>query len=306
VTVAGRRVNLSDLADEPVFPEARVPSVAKSAARSARLEEIATNPLNTRDVFADPSKIESIAESMRVHGQIQPCAVVTRSAFLAIFAEHEETLGDATYVQVTGARRRAAAEKAGMRSLDIVVKDEWAKSRSGFIAATAAENIDREDYDPIEEARAVQLLVRECGTGKAAAAQLARTPGWVTQRLNLLKLTPEMQRLVRGGEIPIREARNIATLPTGEQMPAWHARQVETRPVAAAAADGEDGEGRSAGGDTEGKDARPPAVPAQRSSPVAAAIRRLGGTPANIAEALRAHLTPTDLDELIGVLTKQR
>jgi ParB family chromosome partitioning protein len=290
--MAGRRINLSDLAVEPVLEEARVPTFAKSTPTSVRLDQVALNPLNTRDLTSSSSTIATIAESMRKHGQLQPCAVVTRAAFLAVFPEHEGTIGDAEFVQVTGARRRAAAAEAGLATLDITVKDNLAASRAEFVGATAAENIEREAYDPIEEARAVQILVQECGTGKAAAAQLSRTPAWVTQRLNLLKLTPEMQALLRAGEIPIREARNLATLPTHEQLSAWRARQAASELTAV-------------NPDTESEAPAPRPRTTNRVSPAASAIRRLGGTPPKIAASLRSELDANDLKELINLLMQE-
>lgn len=296
--MAGKRINLSDLADEPVLEDARVPTFVDSAPRTARLDQVAPNPMNTRDVHADPEKIANIAESMRLHGQLQPCAVVTRAAFLAIFPEYQAAMGSVAYVQITGGRRYAAAALAGLSALDITIKNALAESRAQFIGATAAENIDREDYDPVEEALAVQLLVQECGSGKAAAERLARTPPWVTQRLNLLKLIPEIQALVRAGEMPLREVRTLHQLSVVEQsaaLTAWRKAQEPTGSTAAELADDGDA-GRAASTDT-------PSVRI-RLSPAASAIRRLGGTPDKIAESLRAELPRDDLKRLAEELLR--
>lgn len=290
----GKRVNLSDLADEPVLPEARVPSFAESAPRTARVQQVAANPLNTRDLDADQAKIESIAESMRTHGQLQPCAVVSREAFLRIYPEYEAAIGRATWVQVTGGRRRAAALLANLPTLDITVKNNLAESRQAWVSATAAENLDRENLDPIEEARAVQLLVHECGTGKAAAERLSRTPAWVTQRLNLLKLAPELQALLRSGEVPLRDVRDLHQLSPAEQLEELRQRQQpaiapELTAVNATATP-------EAPRSNSEKSERP------RRSAAASAIRRLGGTPEKVAESLRAEMTPEDLRALANLL----
>ena len=294
--MAGKRINLSDLATEPALPEARLPAFAEAAApRTARVQQIAANPLNTRDLESDRAKIESIAESMRVHGQLQPCAVVSREAFLRIYPEHEPTIGRASWVQVTGGRRRAAALLANLPMLDIVVKKEPAESRKAWVSATAAENLDRENLDPIEEARAIHLLVDECGSGKAAAEQMSRTPAWVTQRLNLLKLAPELQALVRTGEVPLREVRDLHQVPPEAQVAELKRRREPSPP---------DDEGltavNSAPTDTaapsNGEAGRP------RRSAVASAIQRLGGTPDKIAASLREELTEEDLQALAHLL----
>jgi ParB family chromosome partitioning protein len=295
--MAGKRINLSDLADEPPLQEARIPAFADTAPRSARVEQIAPNPLNTRDIHAHPAKIASIAESMRLHGQLQPCTVVTRSAFLVLFPEHESSIGAAAFVQVTGGRRRAAAIQDNRPTLDITVKNDVAGSRAQFISATAAENIDREDYDPVEEARAVQLLVQECGTGKAAAEQLGRTPPWVTQRLNLLKLAPGVQAALRAGEIPLREVRDLHTSSAEEQLAAlaaWRDRQAGSGLTAVNPDPA--GTPEQTGISTKTRAPRP--------SPTAAAVRKLGDTPAKIAAALRSELPPEDLRALAEELLR--
>lgn len=294
--MAGKRVNLSDLAVEPSLPEARVPSFAESASapRTARVHQVAANPLNTRDLDGDHAKIESIADSMRTHGQLQPCAVVSREAFLQIYPEHEAAIGGAAWVQVTGGRRRAAALLANLPTLDVVVKNNLAQSRETWVGATAAENLDRENLDPIEEARAVQLLVKECGTGKAAAERLSRTPAWVTQRLNLLKLAPELQAMLRSGEVPLRDVRDLHQLPPGDQLQELHQRQQGPTEAELTAVNEEASAVASPGGTEETK--------RSRRSPAAAAIRRLGGTPNKVAEALRAEMTPDDLRTLVELL----
>ena len=75
------------------------------------------------------------------------------------------------------------------------------------------ENVDRQDFDVIEEARAVEALVSECGTAEEAAKRLHGTGGWVSQRRALLTLAPQLQTALRGGELAIREARQLARIP---------------------------------------------------------------------------------------------
>lgn len=294
--MAGKRINLAELADEPPFKEARVPTFADTHPRTARVEQVAANPLNTRDIHANPAKITSIADSIRIHGQLQPCTVVVRAAFLRLFPEHEQTIGNATFVQVTGARRRAAVIEAGLSTIDITVKNDLAESRAKYISATAAENIDREDFDPIEEARVVQLLVAECGTNKAAAEQLSRTPPWVTQRLNLLKLSPPLQAALRAKSISLREVRDLHDLSPEEQLAALAAWQQRTVPAQLTAVNSPDSrvDPPTPGAKGAGK----------RMSPAAAAIQKLGGTPTKIAVAIRSELAPADVRSLAEELLK--
>ena len=295
--MAGKRINLADLADEPPLAEARTPVLAEVPPRPPRIDQVAANPLNTRDIDAQRAKIAEIAESIRRHGQLQPCTVVTRAAFLSIFPENEPSIGDAIYVQVTGGRRRAALIEAGRSAIDVIVKNDLAQSRAQFISATAAENIDRQDYDPIEEARAVELLAAECGSGKMAAEQLARTPAWVTQRRNLLKLITPVQTALRAGDIPLREVRDLHTLPPDDQLAALEAwRKQDAQRLTAV---------NPTAGDESDEAASHPKPPRPRQSAVAVAIRRLGGTPIKIAETLRAELPPDDLRALAQELLRE-
>ena len=290
--------------------ESAVPRVTSALPPTADLDDVAFNPLNTRDLTSPRTraKIGDIAKSMKLHGQLASCAVVHRESFLGIFPEYETQIGIASFVQVNGACRRAAAIESGRPDLKIDVMDELAASRQAFLGATSAENIDRGDYDPIEEALAVELLVKECGSGTDAAAQLAKTPAWVTQRRNLLKLEPEVQTELRSGALPLRTVRDwhkaadgSVPAPREEQLAKledW--RRAKTPEVAVVdPADGDPG----APEEEQPKPARPTSATA-RPSRTAAAIQRLGGTPPKIAQSLRSELTVEDIRALVALLTE--
>lgn len=66
----------------------------------------------------------------------------------------------------------AAAQQAGVSDLVVTVADDFAASRQRFIGATIAENLDRADFNPLEEAEQITVLVEEVGTQTAAAEQL--------------------------------------------------------------------------------------------------------------------------------------
>jgi len=290
----GQKVNLSDLAGEPDLDDGRGPYAVSSAsgARSIRLDKLALNPFNKRVLAARPETIRQLAESLRTNGQLQPCAVVTREAFRRIFPDDDPELGRAAFVQVTGARRYAAAQQNGWDALDVVIKDDLANTPLRFLSATASENIDRQDFDPIEEAEQVQLVVTVAGSGQAAAEQLQRSPGWVSQRLNLLKLVPELQTALRAGEIPLREVRTLHTATSNEQLTALHRFTAVNRAPDGGSGDLEDGRGTM-----------PEQQRSDRPSPIARAIRRIGGTPDKIAASLRSELPPDEIALLVQHLT---
>src|SRR4051794_32779170 len=186
----------------PGGPSALVPTVQPIAvggppasstgdALRVRLAAVAPNPLNRRQVHAHPAAIDSLAESLREYGQMKACTVVTRGAFVTAFPELAEQVEEVDFVHVDGALRRAAVEQAGLGHLAVTVDDGYVSSRRRFIGATVAENLDRTDFNPMEEAEQIAVLVAEVGTQTAAAEQLRKTGAWVTQRLNLLKLVPD-------------------------------------------------------------------------------------------------------------------
>ncbi len=219
----GKRINLAALAVTDVL-DGPIPLVISAPeAMNVPIHRVAANPLNPRQEFGDLSDLAS----MRQMGQLQSCAVVRRAAFLRIFPEHSATVLDVDFVVVAGSRRRAAAERFGLPTLSVTALDQLADSRAQFYAASVAENIDRKNLDVLDEARAVQRLVQEAGSGKAAGDVLGKTKGWVSQRLSLLKLSEPMVDLVKAGQLPVRVARRLAALAPEEQLTAWEQEQAD-------------------------------------------------------------------------------
>ncbi len=319
----GRRVALSNLATATV--EA-VPG--HSAAILERLDpaRIAPTPLNKRTNFGTPEEMTELGESIR-RRQLQPVVVVSRERYLAQYPEHEEQIskheqqaGPADYVLVNGERRWRAVRQVGVPRLEAMIRDEIADSRADLLEAVIAENIDRRNLDPIEEARSVEELVTECGSAAAAAKHLRRTEGWVSQRRALLKLIPEIQARVQAGEVPVRIARSIASVPPDEQEAALK-DAVNSQPAKRATRrreprrkDPEDpptdpGPGQEPGPGAVGQPGSP-AAPAGRTAVTEeadAADPDIGedlpwDSPAALAALIRSKLTPGNLAELLQLL----
>jgi ParB family chromosome partitioning protein len=334
----GRRVALSSLAAGPV--EA-VPG--RSAAILERLDpaRIAPTPLNKRTNFGTPEELAELGESIR-RRQLQPVVVVSCERYLALYPEHEEQIreheeqnGPADYVLVNGERRWRAARQVELPRLEAMIREEIADSRAGLLEAVIAENIDRLNLDPIEEAHSVEELVTECGSAAAAAKQLRRTEGWVSQRRALLKLTPEIQARVQAGEVPVRIARSIASTPPDGQE-AKLADALERRPADPAtrrrprrpeegpadrpgpAESGRDEPGVDASAASSDRTAAAEASGPQRGSGISdeAGLAGRPGTPGDftavtdvpwdslpdLADLIRSRLTSDSIAELIGLL----
>ena len=208
----GKRTSLAALAGD-VGDNSPVEEPDAGPARSAPLAQLTANPRNPREGLGDLADLASIADM-----QLQPAVVVTAGAYRALYPDdHIST----RYVVINGCRRLAAAHKYGLSNLDIVVNDALARDRITLISAAITENVDRQDFDVIEEARAVEALVLECGRADLAGERLHRTEGWVSQRRALLKLAPELQTALRRGELAIREARSLARVPLEQQVARW-------------------------------------------------------------------------------------
>ncbi|MUL78935.1 ParB/RepB/Spo0J family partition protein [Mycolicibacterium sp. CBMA 226] len=278
----GRRTNLAELAgsvgeNSPVDRDRAV--TTDGTPHTVPLTDLTPNPRNPREDVGDLSGLASIAEM-----QLQPAVVVTRSAYLALYPDDDI---DARYVVVNGCRRLAAAHKYGRDDLAIVVNNEIARDRVTLISASIAENVDRQDFDVIEEARAVEALVTECGHAGKAARRLHRTDAWVSQRRALLKLAPELQSALRRGELAIREARSLARVPLEEQVTRWRA-----------ALERNDNSGDK---ETDQTGTRPPT----KSKVLTSALNDFGAQPHLLADALRTYLGDRGVQTLVALLGAQ-
>lgn len=264
--------------------------VPVSGARSAPLRELVGNPKNPRDDIGDLEDLASIAER-----QLQPVVVVTRAAYEKLYPEVQI---NTRWVVVIGNRRLAAAHKYGRPELDIVVRDDLAVDHGTLLSAIISENVDRDDFDVIEEAKAVHQLVDKVGSADEAARLLHKSKGWISQRRALLGLAPELQASVRRRELAVREARSLARLPKEEQIARWRA----------ATENGAAGEGSGTGrGDADQSESSQPPVDesgTNQTRAVTRALKKFDSAPAALAVALRDHLGEARAKTLASELRK--
>lgn len=270
----GQRTNLASLTSS-VGGNSPVEQLAAMPSRTTPLTDLTPNPRNPRDDLGDLSDLESIADM-----QLQPAVAVTKSAYLKLYPDDAITT---RFVVINGCRRLAAAHKYGRTDLAIVINDDIARDRITLISAAIAENVDRKDFDVIEEAKAVQALVTECGSAATAATRLRRTQAWVSQRRALLGLAPELQTALRRGELAIREARNLALVPLEQQVARWRAAQERTT------------------------DPHPPDATGATRTPspsrlIASALRQFPARPQLLADALRTQLGADGIQTLLAAL----
>jgi ParB family chromosome partitioning protein len=160
----------------------------------------------------DPTALEELAASIRAQGVVQPIVVRPRP-------------GGERYEIIAGERRWRAAQMAGLDHIPAVVREV---ADQAAIAIALIENIQREDLNPVEEARALNRLIEEFAlTHQETADAVGRSRSAVTNLLRLLEIAPEASALLENGDIEMGHARALLALPRDQQGPA--ARQVVAR-----------------------------------------------------------------------------
>lgn len=177
-----------------------------------RLNEVAPTPLNPRRNFGTKEELTRFGEELRA-AQLAACVAVSRDAYLSLWPDHENEVGDASHILVNGERRYRSAAQVGLDTLDFVVRDELAASRETFINHLLKENLDRADFDIIERARGINELVEVCaeesvrGARARAAENLGKDRSWITHQLSLLELPEAIQQMLSSGDLPERDGR---------------------------------------------------------------------------------------------------
>ena len=177
---------LGDFADEPQ---------EKSAYQSLPIYKVEPNPDQPRKEF-DPEELENLAESIRVHGLIQPLTV--------------REMPTGYYQSIAGERRWRAARLAKLSEVPVVVID--ADDRKAMELALI-ENLQRQDLNPVEEALGYKTLMEDYGlTQEEAAARVGKSRPAVTNALRLLALPDEVRAMVEEGTLSAGHARAVLTL----------------------------------------------------------------------------------------------
>jgi len=145
----------------------------------------------------DPAALEDLAASIRAQGVVQPIVV-------------RPLLGGERYEIIAGERRWRAAQIAGLASIPAVVREV---PDQAAVAIALIENIQREDLNPIEEARALNRLIEEFAlTHQETADAVGRSRAAVSNLLRLLELTGEVRTLLENGDIEMGHARALLAL----------------------------------------------------------------------------------------------
>lgn len=169
--------------------------------REIPVDQIDRNPYQTRTKF-DEAALSELAESIKVSGVIQPIVV--------------RTLPNGRFQLIAGERRWQASQRAGKPKVPAIVKQV---SNEQAMEITIIENLQREDLNAMEQARAYERLGKEFGlTQEQMAQRTGKDRSSVANFLRLLKLPPEVQTMVAEDKLSFGHAKALMGLDSPEAM----------------------------------------------------------------------------------------
>jgi ParB family chromosome partitioning protein len=179
---------------------------------------ISLNPDNPRSSLGD---LTDLAGSLKDHGQKVAITVMNRDAYLRANPRREADLEPNTsHVVIDGSSRLAAARDAGLTTIKVMVDDDQGSDEEELLESALVANIHRQALDPMDEARALKRLLDIHGSQRALAKRLHRSQGWVSQRLALLGLTPELAQHLENGTENVDLLRAVGNKPPEQQQEA--------------------------------------------------------------------------------------
>lgn len=176
-------------------------SSPKSGINEIAIAEIETNPFQPRTHFDEDALLE-LAESIRVHGIIQPITV--------------RRLAHNQYQLISGERRFQASKLAGLEMIPAYIRSA---DDQQMLEMALIENIQRENLNAIEIALSYQRLLSECNLKQEQLGErVGKNRATVTNYLRLLKLPPDIQIAVRDNKLTMGHARAIINVDSADQQ----------------------------------------------------------------------------------------
>lgn len=184
--------NIEERGTAPTMPEL---SELSRDTLEIPIDAIEINPFQPRKDF-DEESLQELAQSIRIHGIIQPLTI--------------RRMSEGAYQLIAGERRLRASKIAGLKSVPAYIR---VANDQGMLEMAIVENIQRADLNAIEMAFSLQRLIDECKlTHEELSQRVGKQRSTVSNFLRLLKLPPQIQQALRKEEISMGHARSIASL----------------------------------------------------------------------------------------------
>lgn len=176
-------------------------------------DALAPNPGQPREKFGE-EKLQELAASIKEKGILQPLLVRPANQ-------------PGTFQIIAGERRWRAAQLAGLDEIPVIVRE---LDDTETMIAALMENIQREDLNPVELAKALSALQKLLGINQDALAEkLGKQRGTISNQMRILRLSPEAQEDLVQGRITVGHARAIVALPPGEHSEELRRHIIETQ-----------------------------------------------------------------------------
>lgn len=189
--------------DSLIPTDSKLKNEDKSESKSVsmlRISDIEPNKSQPRKMFNE-DRLNELAESIKQHGIVEPLIVVKKDDYYEI---------------VAGERRFRAAMIAGLTEVPVVIKDY---STEQIVEIALIENIQREDLNPIEEAKAYKQLIDEFSLKQDEVAdKVSKSRTAITNALRLLKLDERVQNMVIEECISSGHARTLLAIENKEEQ----------------------------------------------------------------------------------------
>ncbi len=177
--------------------QSKTQKATKVSENSALIGELSRNQFQPRITF-DEGKINELSQSIKLNGLIQPIAV--RSNYS----------GNTKYEIIAGERRWLAAQKAGLHEVPIRILD---LNDNEALEVAIVENIQREDLNPIEEAKGYENLFKEHRYDQDKIAQImGKSRSHISNTMRLLSLPADIISMIKEGQITAGQARPLIGL----------------------------------------------------------------------------------------------
>lgn len=185
--------------------------VSKSGEKILKINEVEPNKKQPRKFFNEEA-LQELSDSIKKHGIVQPLVVAKQKDYYEIIA---------------GERRWRAAKMAGLKEVPVVIKDY---SPQEVMEVALIENIQREDLNPVEEARAYQNLIKEYDLKQEDVAErVSKSRSAITNSLRLLKLDDQILNMLVEESISSGHARTLLSLEDPKQQLAVAERIMKDR-----------------------------------------------------------------------------
>jgi ParB family chromosome partitioning protein len=199
--VLGRGIETLLPSRQPTAPAAQQPIHRGEVIHQLALDLIDRNPYQTR-THVDEAALQELADSIKATGVLQPITV--------------RAVPGGRYQLIAGERRWLASQSAGKPTVPAIVRQV---SNEQAMEMTIIENLQREDLNPIEQAKAFERLGNEFGlTQEQISIRTGKERSSVANFLRLLRLPPEVQAYLAGGHVSVGHAKVLLALDSPEAM----------------------------------------------------------------------------------------